>query len=62
MKFLGSYNMQVSETGWPVGQSLARRWPVPCVSMITGYVFFGRLARLANRFWQDGSFLIRRLS
>ena len=24
MKFLGSYNMQVSETGWPVGQSLAR--------------------------------------
>ena len=47
---LGGGSLQVLGTGWPIGQSLARRWPVPCAEMITGYVFFGRLARLAKHF------------
>ena len=33
---LGGASPLLSETGWPVGQSLARRWPVPCVAAIRG--------------------------
>jgi len=44
----------VAETGWPTGQSLARRWPVPCAATVQGYVFFERLARLASGFRHVG--------
>ena len=55
MNFLGglSHNC-VAETGWPTGQSLARRWPVPCAAKVRGYVFFERLARLASGFRHVG--------
>ena len=40
-EFWEGCTLTVSERGWPAGQALASRWPIPCAATIIGYVFLG---------------------